>query len=885
MSQSSLRLRAFLLLTVLLMAGYAGNYFNLSLFFGVDFLFGSIAVLIVVCLYGIGWGAIAAMIAGFHTFFLWGHPYAAIILSCEGFLVGWWQRRKCPNVLLVDGFFWVFIGMPLVWLFYAGVMGIETQTVVLVMLKQAVNGIFNALIASLLLAHTPLQHWGARPKFAKTFSLQQTIFNLLVAFVLFPAITLLVLNSRSVMISMENTIQANLETISADLVVELRLWHQQNLNALRQLGEVAARSEMRPSRELQESTELLRRTFPTFNQLCVVDKEGKAISFADARSAEASYRMGDKTIANRPELDKFDLAHPPITSEIWLKGDDISSSKLIQTLPVTRNNRLVGSVVSEINLSVFDQLLKSFSAPREMKITLLDRQDRVITTTPSDLSALSLLDQYKGGEIHRINTNVYQWLPLGKMPSMMRWKKSFYVQKSTADEKLPLTVVVAVSNQPEFIYLQNLYIQSLSIMLLIAALALVLANITSRWLAQPLWQLAEVTTDFPDKLLNHKAIAWPKSWVTEMNTLVCNFQFMASLLEQKFQEIRSAKGQLEQRVQERTKELSTANQELETEVAERQRVAEALQESETLLKAQAQELETALHELRHTHAQLVQTEKMSSLGQLVAGVAHEINNPINFIYGNLIHAKDYTQDLLKLVDMYQTYCCNSIPTIQQKIEVIDLEFLRDDLPKLMDSMQVGAERIHEIVQSLRTFSRVDESEVKAVNIHEGIESTLMILKSRLKTTPKRGNIEVIKEYGDLPLVECYPGQLNQVFMNILVNAIDALEEFKVERLVNKGQSTHRELTTPWIRIHTEIVAENWVLIRIADNGLGITKEQLSKLFDPFFTTKPIGKGTGLGLSISYQIVVEKHGGKIACLSEQKRGAEFIIEIPLRQPMD
>jgi signal transduction histidine kinase len=878
-SRSSLRLRSFLLLTVLLMAGYAGNYFNLSLFFGVDFLFGSIAVLIVACLYGIGWGAIAAMIAGSHTFFLWGHPYAATIFTCEGFLVGWWQRRKCPNVLLVDGFFWVFIGMPLVWLFYAGVMGVETQTVVLVMLKQAVNGIFNALIASLLLAHSPLQNWAARPKAAKTFSLQQTIFNLLVAFVLFPALTLLVLNSRNVMSSMENTIQANLETISTDLVVELRLWHQQNLNTLRQLGEVAARSEMRPSRELQESTELLRRTFPTFDQLCVVDKEGKAISFADVQS------VGDRTIANRPELEACGLAHPPITSESWLKGDDISSSKLIQTLPVTRNNRVVGSVVSEINLSVLDQLLKSFSAPREMKITLLNRQDRVITSTPSDLSALSLLAQYKGGEIRRLNAKVYQWRPLGKMPSMVRWKNSFYVQKSSASENLPLTVIVAVSNQPQFIYLQNLYIQSLSLMLLIAALALVLANITSRWLAQPLWQLAEVTTDFPDKLLNQKAIPWPKSWITEMNTLVCNFQFMAGLLEQKFQEIRRAKAQLEQRVQERTKELSTANQELETEVAERQRVAEALQESETLLKAQAKELETALHELRHTHAQLVQTEKMSSLGQLVAGVAHEINNPINFIYGNLIHAKGYTQDLLRLVDMYQKNCCKSITAIQEEIEAIDLEFLRDDLPKLIDSMQVGAERIHEIVQSLRTFSRVDEAEVKAVNIHEGIDSTLMILKSRLKATPKRGSIEVIKEYGNLPLVECYPGQLNQVIMNILVNAIDALEEFKVERLVKNGQSNHRELTTPWIRIHTEIVAENWVLIRIADNGLGIRKEQCSKLFDPFFTTKPIGKGTGLGLSISYQIVVEKHGGKLEVVSEPNCGAEFIIEIPLRQLMD
>lgn len=867
------------------MAGYAGNYFNLSLFFGVDFLFGSIAVLIVVCLYGISWGAIAAMIAGAHTFFLWGHPYAAIILSCEGFLVGWWQRRKCPNLLLVDGFFWVFVGMPLVWLFYGGVMGVEIHTVVLVMLKQAVNGIFNALIASLLLAHTPLRNWAACPKVAKTFSLQQTIFNFLVAFVLFPTLILLVLNSRSVMSPMEKTIQANLETISADLVVELRLWHQQHLNALRQLGEVAARSEMRASRTLQESTELLQRTFPTFEQLGVIDQDGKAISWANMGSKRASSPMPDTTIRNKSELGELGLAHPPLKSEIWLKGDGIASLKLIQTLPVTLNNRVVGSVVSEINLSVLEQLLKSFKAPTDMKITLLDRQERVITSTSSDLSALSLLAQPRIGEIRRINSQVYQWLPLEKMPSMMRWKKSFYVQKNSADENLPLTVIVALSNQPQFVYLQNLYIQSLSIMLLIAALALVLANITSRWLAQPLWQLAEVTTDLPDKLLDQKAIAWPKSWVMEMNTLVCNFQLMTGLLEQKFQEISHAKEQLEQRVQERTKELSTANQELEAEVAERQRVAEALQESETLLKAQAKELETALHELRHTHAQLVQTEKMSSLGQLVAGVAHEINNPINFIYGNLIHAKGYTQDLLRLVDMYQNECCKSIDAIQEEIEVIDLEFLREDLPKLMDSMQVGSERIHEIVQSLRTFSRLDEAEVKAVNIHEGIDSTLMILKSRLKATPKRGSIEVIKDYGDLPLVECYPGQLNQVFMNILVNAIDALEESRVEALADNGQADNPTLPTPGIRIHTEIVADNWVIIRIADNGPGITREQSSKLFDPFFTTKPIGKGTGLGLSISYQIVVDKHGGKLECVSEPNHGAEFIIEIPLRQPID
>ncbi|HEY9832493.1 MAG TPA: ATP-binding protein [Stenomitos sp.] len=866
------------MLAVLILAGYAGNYFNLPLFFGVDFLFGSIAVLIVVWLYGIGWGTLAALIASYHTFLLWGHPYAGIILMGEELLIGWW-RRKCPNLLLLDGFYWIFIGMPFVWLFYSIALGVPSQTVLLVMLKQSVNGIFNALIASLLLTHSPLQTWAARPKIAKTLSLQQTLFNLLVAFVLFPALTLLVLNSRSAMSNMEKTIQANLATVSTDLAVELRFWHQQNLNALKQLAAVAARSEMNSSIQLQESTELLRRTFSTFDQLFVVNREGQTISFAGTDSTIASYPELEKTILESTSLKASELTQPWITSQILLIGEHHTSPQLIQIVPIIRNHRFVGRVVSEIDLSRVEQLLKSFITLREMEITLLDRQERVITSTRLDMPTLTRFQPRQGGEIRPLNSNVYQWLPLGEMPMMMRWKKSFYVQKTSAGEKLPLELIVAVPTQPHFIYLENLYIKSLSIMLLIAALSLVMANVISRWLAQPILQLAEVTTDLPEKLLDQKAIHWPKSWVTEMNTLVSNSQFMASLLEQKFQEIKTAKEQLEQRVQERTQELSTTNQELELEVAERQRVAEALQASEALLRAQAKDLETALYELQHTQAQLVQTEKMSSLGQLVAGVAHEINNPINFIYGNLIHAQDYTRDLLNLVRLYQQYCPNSFPIIQEEIEAIDLEFLKDDLPKLMDSMQVGAERIHEIVQSLRSFSRLDEAEVKAVDIHEGIDSTLMILKSRLKATLKHPCIELIKEYGQLPLVECYPGQLNQVFLNILVNAIDSLEEKFSYTEEDKEPSI---CGLAWIRICTQRVRENWVAIRISDNGLGITNEQSLKLFDPFFTTKPIGKGTGLGLSISYQIIVEKHGGKLYCMAEPKQGAEFVIEIPLRQ---
>ena len=292
-------------------------------------------------------------------------------------------------------------------------------------------------------------------------------------------------------------------------------------------------------------------------------------------------------------------------------------------------------------------------------------------------------------------------------------------------------------------------------------------------------------------------------------------------------------------------------------------------QAEAQLRQQKQQLEATLMELHQTQSQLIQSEKMSSLGQMVAGIAHEINNPVNFIHGNLTHAKEYSQDLLGLVELYQQEYPQPTPEIEAELEAIELDFLVKDFYQLLDSMKLGSQRIREIVKSLRTFSRLDEAEVKEVDIHEGIDSTLMILHNRLKATPKRQAIEVIKDYGNLPLVECYSGQLNQVFMNLISNGIDAIEE----SLVNKqGQ----------IKINTAVESANWIIVKISDNGIGIPEKVKDKLFDPFFTTKPVGKGTGLGLSISYQIVVDRHHGELFCQSEIGEGTQFMIKIPLRQ---
>jgi len=295
--------------------------------------------------------------------------------------------------------------------------------------------------------------------------------------------------------------------------------------------------------------------------------------------------------------------------------------------------------------------------------------------------------------------------------------------------------------------------------------------------------------------------------------------------------------------------------------------------------AQAQQLEQTLQNLQQTQAQLIQTEKMSSLGQMIAGVAHEINNPVNFIHGNIAYVNKYSQDLLKFTDLYQQEYPNPNPKLAALIEDSDLEFIGEDLPKILSSMKVGTDRIREIVLSLRNFCRLDESDVKEVNIHEGIDSTLLILQSAVKAQANFDEIEIVKNYGDLPPVKCYAGQLNQVFMNILSNSIYALHN-------PEDQDSNKQKTNSpsQIIITTSIQEPDWVKISIKDNGQGIDDAVKAKIFDPFFTTKPVGKGTGLGLSISYQIVVDKHGGRLECISTVGEWTEFAIEIPIAKSL-
>jgi signal transduction histidine kinase/cell division protein FtsB len=808
------RNRAVFGLILLIAAGYLGNYFRWSLFFDIDFLFGSIAVWIIVFLYGTGWGTFAGFISGICTYVIWHHPYTVITFTAEALFVSLLFHRLRQNIVLLDGIFWLFIGMPLIWLFYAIILHVDTTQALIILLKQPVNGIFNALIASLMLNHLPIHKWLGRPQAVSTLSLQQTVFNLLVAFVFFPSLILIVLDSRRVIDDIKTTANAELKAASTDLVVEVRSWHQQHLNAVQEFARIAA-DEPTQLDALQSSIEFARRTFPDFHNIYAVNAEGKAIA-SSPRQNEAGSTIG-LNLAVQPYFKEINNTLQPTLSDV-LRGQ-----KVILSVPLLRDNRFRGLVIAELDLNGIDELLKSNIDERGLQITLIDRRKSIVASTQPERVAMQTFTRRKNGKIRPIAPMTYQWVPTTGSPAMVRWSNSFFVKETPIDSQLPWTLIAELSARPHVRHIQRVHTNSLAILMLISAIALIFATLISRSLVSPLSKLAQVTTNLPHKLLEQELIDWPNSSVTELDALVRNFKSMAATLNQKFWEIKSANEILEERVQERTQKLLIINTELEAEIAERQRTEEKL-------KAHTLKLEQSNRELQ----------------DFAFVASHDLQEPLR-----------------------------KIQAFGDRLKLKYGESLTNEGKDYLDRMQKAAQRMQTLINDLLAFSRVTSQAqpFTPVNITNVLQEVLSDLEVHIQ------KVSAQIEIGDLPTINADPSQMRQLLQNLISNALKFRREEEAPVVKIWGQLLERDEPL-WTQ---ELSARPMCQIMVQDNGIGFDEKYLDRIFTVFqrLHGRNEYEGTGVGLAICRKIV-ERHGGTITAKSILGQGATFIVTLPVEQ---